>query len=622
MWVSGGFLNGQMLRFNENVNCFIGDTGSGKSISIELIRFGLYQQPVVAKILKEVESMLEQRLGKLGMVHILLAKGDSHYLVERTWSSTPQMPVVRRVTASGLRPVNGLDMRSFFPIKCFSQSEIIEFAREPDVRLSLTDDLIDCSAELAHIRDVKASLKENSAAIIAEQAKADNIRRQLEKRPGLAEDVARIDSILTDSRISQQQLWYGEQNVLNHAKEQVNELSDVLRNATAQLVLSPPWPDNIDTLPNHDLLEKAKKTYQDWQNYVADMRTGAEVKLRDFVNSFAALREEWGARFEKAEAEHRRLLEELDKDGIGLNALSEHRKNIQAQITDLNDMSQELQEDILPRIRSLNEEREHLLDDLQENRKSITGKRKAKAKILSSKLNHDVLLKVHTHGSTSGFRQALQEIATGSRLQGSELDCLAAKCHPVPFVKQLLAEDFENLSEQTGLKPLKLAKLRDNIEERNRLEDLYKLQLIDVEDLIEVKLKVDGGNYRRLEDLSHGQKCRVVLMVALAEGDAPLLVDQPEDALHAPGIEEGIVASLRSGRGVRQCIFATRNANILVSADAEQIIALKATAHKGQVDGTGSLDRFDHRQLIIYHVEGGEEAFQRRRTMYTLEPSV
>ena len=111
-------------------------------------------------------------------------------------------------------------------------------------------------------------------------------------------------------------------------------------------------------------------------------------------------------------------------------------------------------------------------------------------------------------------------------------------------------------------------------------------------------------------------------MVALAEGDSPLLVDQPEDALHAPGIEEGIVASLRSGRGGRQCIFATRNANILVSADAEQIIALKATAQRGRVDGAGSLDRFDHRQLIIYHVEGGEEAFQRRKTMYTLEPSV
>ena len=77
---------------------------------------------------------------------------------------------------------------------------------------------------------------------------------------------------------------------------------------------------------------------------------------------------------------------------------------------------------------------------------------------------------------------------------------------------------------------------------------------------------------------------------------------------------------IRSDRGGRQCLFATRNANILVSADAEQIIALDADAQSGQVAGTGSLDRFDQRQLIIYHVEGGEEAFRRRQTMYALEP--
>ena len=150
---------------------------------------------------------------------------------------------------------------------------------------------------------------------------------------------------------------------------------------------------------------------------------------------------------------------------------------------------------------------------------------------------------------------------------------------------------------------------------------MYELQFTDVEDIIEVNLEGTQDTYRPLEELSHGQKCMVILMIALAEGYFPLLVDQPEDALHAPSIEKGIVSALRSGRGTRQGIFATRNANILVSADAEQIIALEADAERGHVAGTGSLDRFDHRQLVIYHVEGGEEAFKRRQTMYTLEPS-
>ena len=131
MWITNGFLDGQKIRFNDNVNCFIGDTGSGKSVAIELLRFGLSQQARVAKIQKEVEGLLKQQLGSLGTVHILLAKGDSRYLVERPWGNPPAKPLVQRVLESGLQAIEGIDIRTFFPIKCFSQSEIIEFAANP-----------------------------------------------------------------------------------------------------------------------------------------------------------------------------------------------------------------------------------------------------------------------------------------------------------------------------------------------------------------------------------------------------------------------------------------------------------------------------------------------------------
>ena len=171
MWVTRGFLDGQIIRFNENVNCFIGDTGSGKSVATELLRFGLDQQPSVQKILGEVTSLLGQQLGTLGTVHILVAKGDSHYLVERTWGTPSEKPLVQRLTGTELQPIDNIDMRLFFPIKGFSQSEIIEFAREPEVRLTLTDDLIDCSTELSSIRDLKISLTKNAAEVSAELAK-------------------------------------------------------------------------------------------------------------------------------------------------------------------------------------------------------------------------------------------------------------------------------------------------------------------------------------------------------------------------------------------------------------------------------------------------------------------
>ena len=621
MWVTNGFLDDQTIRFNENVSCFIGDTGSGKSVAIELLRFGLNQQPTVPKILEEVESLLEQQLGNLGTVHILLSKGESLYLVERSWGTTPEKPFVQCVTDGGLEPIAELDIRTFFPIKCFSQSEIIEFAREPEVRLSLTDDLIDCSSERASIEQVKADLKSNAANASTEQEKEASLRAQLDERSGLIEAVNELDKVLTHESIAAQRQWYSEQTLFRTATEQLRDLQGRLPPALDPLNLSMSWPDAMDSLPNPDLLEKTKSAFEGWQRYVDDIKANATSKLDVLMGILAQQREEWSKRFENAEAAYRELLEELDKDGVGLKALSERRKGIQERISKLDERSRELQDEVLPRIEALHREREGLLTKLQLNRRAITQKRDEKARSLTRQLNHKIRLKVHARSHTDSFEKALREIAQGSYLQGPEMATLATECHPVSFVKKLLAKDFDGLSTQSGLDATKLTRLWDTVVERNRLAELYTLQLTDVEDIIEVQLKIDQDRYRSLEELSHGQKCMVILMVALAEGDFPLIVDQPEDALHAPSIEEGIVATLRAGRGTRQCLFATRNANILVSADAEQIIALEADAQNGRVAGTGSLDRFDHRQLIIYHVEGGDEAFRRRRMMYTLQPS-
>ena len=620
MWVTNGFLDGQKIRFNENVNCFIGDTGSGKSIAIELLRFGLVQQPSVIKIASEVENLLKEQLGQLGTVHILLSKGDTLYLVERTWGTPPGEPLVQRVTDTGLQPVEGLDMRLFFPIKCFSQSEIIEFAREPEVRLSLTDDLIDCSAEFSSIEEVKTGLRRNAAEIIAESATAFGIRSQLSERAGLIEAVTGIDKILSDARITEHQRWYTEQTLFENAAHQGQLLSNRIGSSLTPLDLSPSWPDEMDTLPNQDLLEKIKSAYSIWQNHVADIKNRADDKLGELLETLGKLRVQWETRFE-AETAYRQLLDSLDTEGVGLQVLSERRKGFQDRINALNALDQRLKCEVLPRMQGLEDAREKLLTELQKNRRAVTKKREEKAKELSTELDQKIRLQVRGRTNKESFRKALQQITQGSYLNSSELDLLAEKCHPVSLAKRLLAQEFDGLSEQSGLTSPKLAKVWDTIIDRDRLEELYELQLTDVDDIIEVNLQVTQGMYRRLEDLSHGQKCMVVLMIALAEGEFPLLVDQPEDALHAPSIEKGIVSTLRSGRGTRQCIFATRNANILVSADAEQIIALEADAQHGKVAGTGSLDGFDHRQLVIYHVEGGEQAFSRRQTMYTLEPS-
>ena len=69
-------------------------------------------------------------------------------------------------------------------------------------------------------------------------------------------------------------------------------------------------------------------------------------------------------------------------------------------------------------------------------------------------------------------------------------------------------------------------------------------------------------------------------------------------------------------------MFSTHNANIPVLGDAELIVGLSAAGEAGDGSATmapehmGSIDAAPVRKLVEELLEGGEEAFERRRRKY------
>ena len=331
---------------------------------------------------------------------------------------------------------------------------------------------------------------------MAESERESSIRSQLSERAGLIEGVKDIDKILADTRITQHQRWYTEQKLFESATQQGDLLSSLIASSMTPLDLSPSWPDEMDTLPNQDLLAEMKSAYSEWQDHVAGMKSGAEAKLGELLGSLGTIRGLWQTRFDEAETAYRQLLESLDTGSIGLQVLSERRKSMQARIHTLDGIGLKLETEILPRIQGLKADREGLLTELQNNRRAITKKREEKAKELSVRLDQQIRLHVRGRANTAAFRRTLQEVTQGSYLNSSDLDLLATKCHPVSLVKHFIAQDFDSLSEQSGLGLSKLTRVWDTVVERDRAMELYDLQLTDVEDIIEVNLQVAQGTYR------------------------------------------------------------------------------------------------------------------------------
>jgi len=118
-----------------------------------------------------------------------------------------------------------------------------------------------------------------------------------------------------------------------------------------------------------------------------------------------------------------------------------------------------------------------------------------------------------------------------------------------------------------------------------------------------------------LDKLSMGQKGTVLLKLFLAEGDYPLIVDQPEENLDNKFIYDELVNAFREAKKNRQVIIATNNANLVVNTDAEQIIVAEFEDNKIRYK-LGTIEDLELREDIMPILEGGKEAFRKREKKY------
>lgn len=139
--------------------------------------------------------------------------------------------------------------------------------------------------------------------------------------------------------------------------------------------------------------------------------------------------------------------------------------------------------------------------------------------------------------------------------------------------------------------------------------------------------------------MSPGKQAFVILKLLLefSKRKCPILIDQPEDSLDNRAIYTELVSYLRKKKKERQIILVSHNPNVVVGADAEQVIVanqhgtnspnsseIKFQYYSGALEDShardSSIPTILESQGIREHVcdilEGGQEAFNRREKKY------
>lgn len=605
--ISGGFLAGTSLGFSPDLNCLLGGTGAGKSLVLEALRFALDQQvdqTLFGTIRDEVDRRLESALCEGTDVAVEISTPPERYRVTRTYRSSGSKPVVEQEVAEEWVQVDH-DPSSLLAIAAFSQGEILEYARQPVGRVGLVDAKLNLVEIEGRIADRTAKLQTNGTNLIGARDKVQTLTEQAAEATKLKEREHELSALFDGDLVKAQGRWTAEQGAIATLVASVGAIS-----FTAP---STPEPAVAKMTPEHDApYERIRTAQKDFETAVDGAEKQVNASLATLNTVVGEVKGELDAEFQ---AFKKQLDEALEKSGAtSLTKLRRELETVQTNLGKAESAAQTLKNEAQPEYDRLSEERETLLSELKTARDDRRALRRARADELNKKTSGFVKIDIPNKGDTTDFRRAVDGLKVGSRLREQALDLIAENVRPYNLVRAVWSGDISKAGTLPGgVTAADISRLLAAVAERDLWQQLLDTQLIETPDVLNVKFrKPEGKDYANIEDLSHGQKCTAILVILLADGESPVLIDQPEDALHAPWIEEYLVDRLRELRGTRQYMFATRSPGLVVSADSEQLITMQATAGKGEVEACGSLERYDLNKLALHHLEGGKTPFARR----------
>lgn len=264
-------------------------------------------------------------------------------------------------------------------------------------------------------------------------------------------------------------------------------------------------------------------------------------------------------------------------------------------------------------------ERHSLLENLRRsNDKSNDELRKAVKKINKGNLKGKVQVEVYSGRNREELIKLLSDVE-GLGEKSLQWIREIAEFSIFSFV-QYLNQGSEKLQGEYGL-----TKHRADILAQLPLEKILEIELVQLLDIIDVKLNVKNessieDNFKSLNRLSKGQQCTAILNILMLDNHDPLIIDQPEDNLDNSYIANNFVDGLRDYKLNRQFVFATHNANIPVFGDSELIMVMEEIDGQGGIedDCIGSVDNPNVKSAVVNTLEGGQTAFQMRRAKYNL----
>ena len=612
----GGFLDGAEVGFNPNLNVLVGGRGTGKSTIVESIRAVLGLDAGGDEARKAHEGIVRHVLRNGTKVSLRVRSHRPalrEYRIERT---IPNPPLVK----DDLGEVSSLAPADVLPrIEVFGQHEISELTKSPEKLTRLLDRFVKRDDALARRKaDLRRELERSRRSSIETRNELEQIEERLAALPGLEETLARFKEAGLEERLKERSLLVREEQIFTSIPDRLATFRECLESLKSELPVDRTFlsAKALEELPARETLRRLDSVFERLDTDLAAIVQSLEAALQLAEQGVNDVRTLWETRKQGVQAAYEKILRELQKSRVDGEEFIRLRRQIEA-LRPLRESQASLR-----RVEKEHSDRRRgLLADWED----LKGESFRHLDRAARKVNRQLRDRVQIEVAAAGDREPLFKILrddVGGRLSEAINALSGARDLSLTHFVAACRAGAQKVVESFGGIPAKQA---ESLAQADR-EALMRIEELDLPPTTAIRLNTaplgEPPSWQTLDELSTGQKATAVLLLLLLESDAPLIVDQPEDDLDNRFITEGVVPRMRAEKQRRQFVFSTHNANIPVLGDAELIAGLTAAgeAERGHArivpEHVGSIDDRPVRELVEEILEGGKDAFERRRRKY------
>ena len=596
---TGGTLHGNELRFSPELNTLIGIRGSGKSSVLEVLRYALeISFGEKAGDQKYKQDLIGFTLGSGGKIEIdAKDRYGQPYTIRRVWKE----PFSEVLIDGKLQP--GVSIRETVIHKpiYFGQKDLSNTGE--GFEKDLVDKLI--GSKLGDIRRRIDQQKRKVTEAVDRLLKINSVKEQIEEQKQIKQDTEHRLKLYKDHGVEeklQKRLDFDKdarilEKGIRLTRAFVSDLEELLAR----------HEDEIRNFKGYESKHNAAlfdQFYKDYETYVSFLdrikrwlreENKAQESLSKYRNDLSDIRKGMVEEFSDIERKLSKQLKDSGMQNINPDEFLQLKKKLTFAtqcITEFEKQSKQqigLRDALLIELTALNdlwlEEFNLIKDELD--------KVGADSSPLSIAFGYKE--------DKTAFLSFMKEIFKGSGIRETTYQGIVDRY--VDFIA--VFQDFEKAKNLFGTNPQILAeRFMGNLKTLLTWQTPNKFTIM----------------YRgkALQHHSLGQRASALILFVLSQKENDLIIiDQPEDDLDNQTIYEDVIKLIREMKPNVQFIFATHNPNIPVLGDAEQVHACSFVDDKVQVE-SGSVDNHQTQQSIIDIMEGGKEAFNRRKEIYQI----